>query len=140
MTEDIAREFTRLEARQLTYVLLICGLIMAQIIAKIVIFGWIIALLRRTEKLHAATVQLLNLVEDHAKETDKRGDRVVEVVKDVRNAATTAASRAAELSTKVEAIPEKIAEKIARNGHDSGQFPASPPADADPEDAIGGGR
>lgn len=118
-SEEAYREIVHMENLLLTFGSLIIILVAFQIVAKTIIFAWVIRLLQKVETL-------LRLVEGHARVTDSQRNRVMEEVKDVRQAATVAAATAAELSRKVDEMPTMVADKI--KGADSGKLtPLSDP-------------
>jgi hypothetical protein len=76
-------------------VFILFAAVMLQIVAKVVIFGRVIDLLRKAERL-------LTLAEKHGAVTDDRTDRV----------AKSARATAEEIKMSVSAVPEKTAEKV----------------------------
>jgi hypothetical protein len=111
-----------------TIVSILAVLIVVQLIAKGVIFGWVISVLRRVEKL-------LGLVESHSRLSDENRDRLLgelqaakaEARGTARAAAGVARAVAEDVRAAVDRVPDATVERLRGDSlGDSGKLPTVP--------------
>lgn len=99
----------------LVIVCVLCAFVVIQIVAKVIIFGRVIEVMKRCELL-------LNMAEMHAKITDSQKERTVDAVEQMHIEAKRVAAVAAvvakesvqDVKQAVEEVPKKVVEEIQK--------------------------